>query len=155
MKTALEYYYESEVALPSKGFLIGVGVWIAALPDPIGEGDDSLWSCHVIARAVKLNWSTELKEWGVADGRFAVGTHSWLEFNSRLRGAELRLVLDLYPVASMGGPILVDASPSAPWERFYNCDYPYSVDRRVEFDRAAAKLVGPLGLRKKPENRHD
>jgi hypothetical protein len=59
-----------------------------------------LMSCHILARAVGGCFGLK-----VVDGEYIVGfSHSWL------LTPDGRWVIDVYPCATVGGPIIVDAS---------------------------------------------
>src|SRR3989344_4689806 len=66
----------------------------------IGEdehGDTLIISCHMLARAISTFFSLKVR-----DGKFMSGyQHSWLETASGH-------IIDVYPVATLGGPILID-----------------------------------------------
>ncbi len=77
---------------------------IARLPDlDLGrdqQGEPIVLSCHMLARA--LGRTFKLK---VVDGEFGRGfSHSWLMTGDQ------RWVIDPYPVGTMGGPLIVDAT---------------------------------------------
>ena len=84
---------------------------VKELPDvELGIGSDGIpipISCHTLTRALAEFFPVQ-----VCDGYVqSIWMHSWLETRN---GA----IIDPYPVAMIGGPILV-AVPSAPWEAFY------------------------------------
>ncbi len=73
---------------------------------PDRAGGSVVWSCHSLTRAaLKLPFRLS---WTVRDGWFKeVGCeHSWLFYYGP--GCE-RIILDVYPIACMSGPIMVDA----------------------------------------------
>jgi hypothetical protein len=73
---------------------------IEKLPDiRFGNTEDDIVSCHMLARALKLFFPVK-----VYDGYFCGNyRHSWL----RTRNG---CIIDVYPVAVMSGPILMDDS---------------------------------------------
>ena len=118
--------------------------FVKNLPDPTQEtapaaptrkhldSDDfkALWTCHGITRGVR---PLLLNNWEVMDGWFLrQGTeHSWLYLNHDQKGRK-KFIIDVYPYACMGGPILLDMSLGSPWRDAY-------IERRmhyapVEFD---------------------
>jgi hypothetical protein len=106
MRTALEHYGTKTGGI-GKGTIREMKLWLDDLPDPSPDiREDRLWSCHVISRAIKYKW--RLQGWTVVDGTFHTSQHSWLEYTD--------VILDTYPVASLGGPLLVDKSF---WRSFY------------------------------------
>jgi hypothetical protein len=113
MRTALEHY--GTVKAGAQETLAKIGIWLGRVPDPPASvHPDRLWSCHAVCRAVKVQF--KLDDWQVVDGCFARRgvQHAWLLRNDKA------VVIDVYPVASMGGPILVDvASILSPWHGMY------------------------------------
>jgi hypothetical protein len=113
MRTALEHY--DTVKAGAQETLAKIGIWLGRVPDPPASvHPDRLWSCHAVCRAVKVQF--KLDDWTVVDGFFARRgvQHAWLLRNDKA------VVIDVYPVASMGGPILVDvASILSPWHGAY------------------------------------
>lgn len=83
---------------------------VAALPD-LDLGKDIEYSCHLLARAAALRFALKC-----VDGTFAAGwEHSWLE-------SESGNIIDVYPVALLGGPVLLDGSRISPWRRLFVAD---------------------------------
>lgn len=122
--------------------------FLALLPDPTGtlapatahpHGDDTryLWSCHGIARAL----ATVLTQpWEVIDGWFLRrgNEHGWLylEVDNDQRS---QFILDVYPVAAVGGPLLLDVrSYGSPWPDAY-------IERRMAFPRNARQRFDEEG----------
>lgn len=66
-------------------------------------------SCHLIARALATVFPVEFE-----DGYFGSRgwRHSWLVTPNEW-------VIDAYPVATIGGPILVDVGWNSPWKKLY------------------------------------
>jgi hypothetical protein len=58
--------------------------------------DHALVSCHTLARA----FASVMKDLTVVDGRVLGHEHSWLVTRSRN-------IIDVYPVATVGGPLLI------------------------------------------------
>lgn len=109
MRTALEHYGVLTGGV-DKDKIREMRLWLDNLSDPpLNLREDELWSCHVIARVVKRNWN--LEDWAVVDGYFVTSQHSWLAWRD--------VILDTYPVASLGGPLLVDHFF---WKTFYRPD---------------------------------
>lgn len=132
MQTAIEFYYGEPVPL---SVIASVREWVDGLPDkPFMTDEHALWSCHGICRAVIERFQFE--NWHVVDGYFMrVGQeHSWLRRNDG------KFILDVYPVAAFGGPLLVDAlSHGSPWQKAYIGPSPdYLPGRTKKFDDEAA-----------------
>ncbi len=73
------------------------------------DGKQIVLSCHILARAVARVFSC-LR---VVDGHFIGGyDHSWVETRSGH-------VIDLYPVAMIGGPIMILGGHASPKETMY------------------------------------
>lgn len=108
IKTALEHYYPKE-APEWRRLLNEIVGWLETIPPlaPVEliSGEDRLWSCHVLSRGVLRLWNLEAQGWRVHDGIFRERfNHCWLE---KVDG-NLVLILDVYPVGTMGGPLLID-----------------------------------------------
>ncbi len=71
------------------------------------KGEEILVSCHMIARALAKIFSIKYK-----DGYFGGCEHSWLI-------PEPGIIIDPYPVATVGGPILVIVKYMTPWRYLY------------------------------------
>ena len=125
MLTALEFYGHGE----HRYLVEGIHNWLSRLPDnPNADGADKLWSCHGICRAVRDSFKLG-SEWIVVDGHFmrAGQEHAWLI------NADRTLILDVLPVAALGGPLLVDAhSYGSPWPGAYLSAH-YPKDRFYRF----------------------
>lgn len=122
--------------------------FLALLPDPTEKlapatarqhGDDTLylWSCHGIVRALATVLS---QPWEVMDGWFLRrgNQHAWLylEVDNDHRS---QFILDAYPVAAVGGPLLVDVRPyGSPWQDAY-------IERRMAFTRAVREKFDEEG----------
>jgi hypothetical protein len=137
MQTALQFYGDA----PAEAFTLlpKLRAWMDALPDRPGKsGEDALWSCHAIVRAAKAAFC--LDDWHVVDGWFGRqgNDHSWLAHYSE-RG---HFILDLYPVASAGGPLLIDGGCyGSPWGKLFDEDKSRYVSRVAKFNREAAELA--------------
>ncbi len=72
------------------------------------EGKPIILSCHMLARAAEKIFPVSLR-----DGYFAgIYEHSWVEtFGGHL--------IDLYPIAVIGGPIMYEGSTLSPQKRIY------------------------------------
>lgn len=129
MKTAFEYY-DTKTGGVSKDTIREMKLWLDGLPDPpLDIREDGLWSCHVVSRAIKYKWC--LQGWMVVDGHFLSSQHSWLEFTD--------VILDTYPVASLGGPLLVDKSF---WGRLYRAEPLRFGDKEIAvFDYHVSRLL--------------
>ena len=147
MRTAVEYY-GLPMGMLTKETIRAIKTWLDWLPDatslPVSNPDPgnwghepALWTCHAVTRATKKIFSG-LSDWRVVDGHFTKGVqHSWLTFEQ----PGSRTVLDVYPVASLGGPILVDAGERmSPWTNFYIEANDYDKWRLARFDEEAARL---------------
>lgn len=72
------------------------------------EYDDEIISCHMLVRALKPFFPVK-----VCDGYFCGGyQHSWLITASGH-------TIDVYPVATLGGPILIEGSFCSPARKLY------------------------------------
>lgn len=138
MLTALQFYGDA----PAEAFplLRELRAWMDALPDRAGaSGEEILWSCHAVVRAAKTRFA--LDGWRVADGWFGRkgNDHSWLTHESP-RG---QFVLDVYPIACAGGPLLIDVGAwGSPWGALYREDATrYVGSRLLKFNRDAAELA--------------
>jgi|CXWL01.1.fsa_nt_gi hypothetical protein len=145
MQTAFEFYGFMPNTL-DKGTLRDIGIWLENLPDNPGKKDDeALWSCHALTRAVREKW--RLHEWSVKDGFFARKgcQHSWLFVGPTEKHPSL--VLDVYPVASVGGPILVDTlSLGSAWRDLYiETEGVYFLPQKKKFEAEAAKILKLAG----------
>lgn len=104
MQTAGEFYGTFDSS--DKRLLVRIRGLLSAIPDrghPNSNGDH-LWSCHALCYAVYDYLGLSAQGWEVVQGRFNGFDHCWL-FR-----AERAAILDVYPVASSGGPIMFDAS---------------------------------------------
>lgn len=78
------------------------------LPDIRCKPSTDEISCHHVARALAEIFPIEFE-----DGHFNKGwEHSWLSTPNGW-------IIDPYPVALIGGPILVDAGSRSPWRSLY------------------------------------
>lgn len=138
MKTALEYYGTKTGGI-GKDTIREMKLWLDDLPNPpVDIREDQLWSCHAVSRAIKYKWC--LQGWTVVDGHFHMSQHSWLEHTDA--------ILDTYPVASLGGPVLVDLSF---WRRLYKPDSARFFTEIADFDKEAGKLLALAGIHEYPE----
>lgn len=104
---ARRYISEEELALFEK-----IRNAIVRMGDPeLGldeNGKPVIFSCHILARATAKVFPVRVK-----DGYFAGNySHSWVETS----GGHL---IDLYPVAVIGGPIMFEGSMASPQRRIY------------------------------------
>lgn len=136
MKTALEFYKSVPMNMPK--IVREMQKWLFDLPDRNIESDDKgLWSCHALTRAAKLKW--RLDRWRIADGFFC-GTyqHSWL-----VRDQDqwhMKLILDVCPVASIGGSILYDALSSLDKNYEEKTDF-YGVAHFIQWQKDADLIL--------------
>lgn len=139
MRTAFEYYgIANKMSEVDKPILRTIKAWLDWLPDS-GLGIESLLSCHVVSRLVKRKF--DLTTWRVVDGCFGRHQHSWL-------ASGLIIVLDVYPVASMGGPLLVDVEHMSPWHGLYRPDNDngwFSKNDLKRFDLEAENFYQTIG----------
>lgn len=90
-----------------------IKIAVTGMPDDIDlgkdeEGEEIILSCHILARAVAKLFSLKF-----VDGYFHPNyDHSWL---LTLNGN----IIDVYPIAIVGGPILVKDSFSSPMRWLY------------------------------------
>ncbi len=106
-------YAAQHIAQVDQTLFNGIRRAIEGMPDPeLGcdeKGDPVVLSCHMLTRAV----GTIFRGLKVCDGRYVSSfQHSWLETT---RGN----IMDVYPVATIGGPLLLDGDPLAPARRIY------------------------------------
>ena len=72
------------------------------------KGREIELSCHMLARAVAKFFPVRVR-----DGFYAnMLPHSWVV-------TENGHLIDIYPMATIGGPILIDGSPGAPSRKLY------------------------------------
>lgn len=72
------------------------------------DGKSTILPCHILARAVARVFPVQVR-----DGYFAGNyDHSWVETS----GGHL---IDIYPVAVVGGPIMFEGSMASPQRRIY------------------------------------
>lgn len=105
------------------------------------DGKPVVLSCHILARAVAKVFPVRVR-----DGYFAgYYDHSWVEtFGGHL--------IDLYPVAVIGGPIMFEGSMASPQRRIYIRSSAKKLSRgrfcRSSFRRAVRRTA--KALRAKP-----
>lgn len=111
------------------------------------NGEVIILSCHILARAVAKVFPVRVR-----DGFFAkVFNHSWVETSSGH-------LIDLYPVAVIGGPIMFEGRFDSPKKRIYT----YTSAKRQShgsfsknsFRRAVRRVVRALRRVLDNENRH-
>lgn len=149
MQTALEHY--GEIDADDILLLTQIRLWLNGLPDKgnANRVGDHLWSCHALARAAHRTLDLGRDGWRVVDGYFARPwhDHTWLVREATAPGARdlCRIVLDVQPYASAGGPIMVSAtSANSPWLQLYGTDYQHLgryKDRLHIFEADAEVLV--------------
>jgi hypothetical protein len=117
---------------------------IQEMPDiDLGENkkrEKTILSCHMIARALARLFPVEFK-----DGYFGgFNTHSWLITRNGL-------IIDSYPVATIGGPILIDKRFITAWNSLYreaplpglnNISFLKNVDKVTEVVRQTMMELG-------------
>ncbi|MBX4189006.1 hypothetical protein KW785_00210 [Candidatus Parcubacteria bacterium] len=87
------------------------------------DGNDVEMSCHLLAEAVARVWNLE-----VAHGVFLKGyNHSWTVTSNKN-------VIDVYPVASVGGPIIYDGSALTVLRQLFNPFSPSNIEARYGKD---------------------
>jgi hypothetical protein len=82
---------------------------IHRLPNPVtsSKGEKITLNCHILCRVIGELFSLQ-----VVDGLYnVIYRHSWL-LNKK------RQIIDVYPVATLGGPLLIDA-PNLLLEKLY------------------------------------
>ena len=108
---ALQFVRAEELAIFNK-----VRDVVTRLPDvdlgiDIVDKKPIILSCHILARAIAKNFPLK-----VNSGYFARSyEHSWLTTASGH-------IIDVYPVATLGGPILIDGSRRSPARLLYTPD---------------------------------
>lgn len=109
MKTALEFY--RKVPRSTHRLIHTIEFWLTGLPLAPSH-THGIWSCHAVVRAAHALWGAD-QDYCVMDGYFnRIFNHSWL-FNK-----DLNFILDVYPVASLATPLLIDAATPA-WSNLY------------------------------------
>lgn len=101
------------------------------------NGEKIIVSCHMVAKALAV-----ISGFKVCDGYFGYPDsyrHSWLE-------ASCKFVIDVYPWAIYGGPILVFKDVLSPWFKIYqdSCECQakkYRTEFRGKEFRAHCRLV--------------
>jgi hypothetical protein len=136
MKTALDHYgYIPEGMRP---ILDQIREWMRKLPDaPAIINPNGLWSCHAVSRVVNARFGAHalpaFKDWEVVDGLFnGHWQHSWIKTG--------HMIIDAYPVASLGGPLFIDADRSSPWALLYT-PLEYAPEKVAKFEREAFVLL--------------
>lgn len=150
MKTALEYY-DTNLGGVTKELLREIKTWLDWIPDATPNVHPAgLWSCHAITRAVKQNWSNVFNDdWKVIDGHFMTSQHCWLSNGGFSRAG---LVVDPYPVASAGGPLLIDFGF---WHRVYRGDPAFFNEKELREFNTHADLLLLAAQRKLVQERHN
>lgn len=93
-------------------------------------------SCHMITRALAKFFSVlQLKDGYVND---RMGKHSWLMLNHRL-------IIDPYPWAMVGGPIMILRAPLTPWRHFYETECTFPEFSEEPFLTRCAKVAEAVG----------
>lgn len=101
------------------------------------EGRPVILSCHILARAVAKVFPVRVR-----DGYFAWNyDHSWVETPSGH-------LIDPYPVAAIGGPIMFEGSEASPQRRIYDRSSAKKISRgrfgKTSFRRAVRRVAGAL-----------
>lgn len=107
METAGEFYGTFDKA--DKQLLVRIRGLLERLPDR-GHRNlnaDHLWSCHDVCLALHTYLDLEDRGWLITQGRYIRYDHCWLYRR------DPATILDVYPVASLGGPIMLDPSATA------------------------------------------
>lgn len=73
------------------------------------RGERVLVSCHMVCRALAGNFGIECRDGYFGDGAW---THSWLL-------TDAGLIIDPYPWAMVGGPVMVHLGGCSPWRSLY------------------------------------
>ncbi|MEK7627874.1 MAG: hypothetical protein AAB421_00440 [Patescibacteria group bacterium] len=102
---------------------------------------------------MKQRWPETFSEWRVATGYFGrIGQeHSWLY---RMHTPDHpALALDMYPVASLGGPLVVDISSiGSPWNGLYIEDVRRYCEERLHLFDVEAKVLLELMTKTRAAN---
>lgn len=113
-----------------------------------GRGREIPVSCHMVCRALAATLGLELKDGYFGDG---AATHSWL----LTKGG---LIIDPYPWAMVGGPVMVSLEGLSPWRTLYReADLSRHFDGlRPGFDRHVEAVTAALkGALSRDEPRYD
>lgn len=104
MQTAGEFYGTFNNG--DKQLLVRIRGLLERLPNRghIDRNGDHLWSCHDICFGIHRYLDLDDRGWEVVQGLYIRYDHCWLYRPSR------GTILDVYPVASLGGPIMVDTA---------------------------------------------
>ncbi len=125
---------------------------VRRMPDPdLGRdecGRPVAVSCHMVCRALAAHLPVSCR-----DGYFGEGsaTHSWLR-------TDAGLIVDPYPWAMVGGPVMVYAEGLSPWRTLYReTDISGHLNRlRPAFDRHVAVVTDAVrAALKADEPRYD
>jgi hypothetical protein len=131
-------YVKKFVSEDDLGIFLNIRGVVEKLPDiHIGDGRYDAVSCHMLVRAIEPFFPVS-----VCDGCFCERyEHSWLLTASGH-------IIDVYPVAILGGPILVDGvTYSSPSRRLYKEDKDRYGERfsRPEFENGVKLLKFEVG----------
>ena len=98
-----------------------------------------LWSCHGLVRGLKPLLSPN---WNVVDGYFKKTgyDHAWLYINTKVEDKRYKFILDIYPIACLGGPLLVDVGAT---HYAWNDSY---IESRINYTEEHFKLFEEEGL---------
>lgn len=137
----MKLYIELEGALPAEisALIPSIRNWMSELPEPDSHWEGKYWTCHGLCRAAKSVF--ELTDWLVCDGHFDQRgqEHTWL----MLEKPNAQLILDVYPIALYGGPLLIDAQECSPWREIYKLD-PTEYTSRISIFEAEATVLAQL-----------
>ena len=89
----------------------------------------NMLSCHLLAKALEHFFPVRAESGFIYDK----WEHSWLI----TRGG---FVIDVYPIALFGGPVIVDASECSPWSRFYNQRFSFKEHKEKKFLEEVEKI---------------
>ena len=139
MRTALDHYG----GMPYRTYflLCEVTHFMDQFPDaPKDIEPNGLWSCHAVVRVLHRVFELEARGWKVVDGYFVNNVrHSWLYHEA----GRSKFVLDAYPVASLGKPIVVDVTPLSPWNKLY-IPVQYNMHRLAQIEQEADALFSAV-----------
>ncbi len=101
------------------------------MPDPPHEVP---WSCHALVRAyMELRELRVLLAWQPTDGLWGLSNHAWLEYTH----SKQTVILDLYPVGSLSGPVLSLKPPKVVISLFQQRENFYNRKDLDRFDQEA------------------
>ena len=102
--------------------------YLRYVPDKV---DGKPITCHQVCERVASQFAVELAH---VKGKFYGYDHSWLVFKD-----DPDVIIDAYPWASAGGPLLLTKTAASPWQ------YLYKSDAEMEQDKELMEQARPKG----------